>query len=66
MIFVRRVNGESMQPTLLQGQVVVCMTRGTYRVGDIIVALVDGREVVKRIIRDHGDTVWLVGDNVCF
>ncbi len=63
MIFVRRVNGESMPPTLLQGQVVVCMTRGTYRVGDIIVALVDGREVVKRIIRDHGDTVWLAGDN---
>ncbi|MGB3023313.1 MAG: S26 family signal peptidase [Candidatus Saccharimonadales bacterium] len=52
-----------MQPTLSQGQVVVCMTRGTYRVGDIIVALVGGREVVKRIIRDHGDTVWLAGDN---
>ncbi len=52
-----------MSPALRPGQTVVVIATRDVVVGDIVVAEVGGREVVKRVTRLHGDRVQLMGDN---
>lgn len=63
MIFFRRVVGGSMMPTLRHGQSVVFVSRRDYKIGEVVCAVVDSREVVKRIVRCDGQRVYLCGDN---
>lgn len=65
MIQLRRVVGASMNPTLGNGQIIVVSDLKTPRTGDIVVAVLGGREVVKRIKTIHDDwQVELIGDNL--
>ncbi len=60
---IRRVVGGSMLPTLNQGDIVVYWRRKP-RMGELVVAQVDGRDVVKRVVLVHPDSsVDLAGDN---
>lgn len=52
-----------MAPTLRSGQVVVCVSRADYAVGNIVVARVNDREVIKRVASVSGDAMYLTGDN---
>jgi phage repressor protein C with HTH and peptisase S24 domain len=64
MFFVRRVSGESMTPTLKSGQIVLCKKTKNYTKGQIVVSLVNGLEVVKRIGKIVDGTIYLsVDDN---
>lgn len=63
MIFVRRVTGDSMTPTLRSGQIVLCHQIRNFKKGQIVVAFVGGREVVKRIGKIEKGTVYLVVDD---
>lgn len=63
MIFFRRVVGDSMRPTLRPGQIVWASEIRTFRVGQVVIAFVEGREVIKRIIKLENGKVWLAGDN---
>jgi len=64
MIFLRKVVGKSMEPTLLEGRVIIATTFKTPKVGDVVVAVQNGREVVKRISKITNDwQVTLLGDN---
>lgn len=63
MIFIRRVSGKSMLPALKEGAYVVCRTKKLYRAGDVVVANINDREVVKRIAKIKNDTYYLLGDN---
>ncbi len=63
-MFIRRVLGASMAPSLVDGDVVVCVKKRHYNVGDIIVARVENREVIKRIHGKTQDKVYLLGDNL--
>lgn len=64
MIFFRRVIGSSMEPTLRQGQIVLCHQVRNFKKGQIVVAFVGGREVVKRISKIEEGTIFLsVDDN---
>jgi phage repressor protein C with HTH and peptisase S24 domain len=63
MIFLRRVTGESMLPTLRPGQIVICNEIRKFSVGQIVVAFVKGREVIKRIVEIDGATIYLGVDD---
>lgn len=63
MLFFRRISGASMMPRLHPGDIVFGTTRRIIRKGDIVVALVDGREVIKRVANISGSNVSLMGDN---
>lgn len=59
---MRRVVGKSMEPTLYEGDIVISRKKPIHK-GDIVLANINGREVVKRIYRIHGRTIELRGDN---
>lgn len=61
-MLVRRVVGRSMLPGLTEGTVVVGAKREPH-IGDIVVARIKGREVIKRVKTIEGSGVFLVGDN---
>lgn len=65
MILFRRIVGESMEPTLVEGDVVVALKK-TPKQGDIVIARVNGREVIKRITRYSPTHLHLQGDNTDF
>ena len=63
LIFIAQVEGESMEPTLHDGQQLVCV-RAPWDEGDIVVADVgESYLVVKRVVSRQGEEVRLVGDN---
>lgn len=58
-----RVNGESMEPTLYDGDlIVVNMDSTTPKDGVAYLVLYEGEPVVKRLVRDAG-AWWLASDN---
>lgn len=63
MIYFRRVVGNSMYPTLQHGQIVCVHQLRNFKEGQVVVAYVKGREVIKRITRISGNQVYLEGDN---
>ena len=55
-----RVNGDSMSPTLSDGQVLLASTHASeLRKDDIVVFQQEGRRCVKRIVAVSGDSVLL-------
>ncbi len=62
-IIIRRVVGHSMEPTLKQGKIVFATHLRSPREGDVVVADVDGRELIKRIKSVDENGYFLVGDN---
>lgn len=63
LLFVRQVVGDSMLPTLRSGAVVVGAAFLRPRIGDIVVASVGSREVIKRVTGVDDDKIVLQGDN---
>ena len=64
MIFFRRVVGDSMKPTLHNGQIVVAHHVRSFKPGQVVVAHVGIREVIKRISSvENNGRVYLEGDN---
>jgi Signal peptidase, peptidase S26 len=64
-LFVRRIVGESMVPTLLPRQLL--LATGFIRdltESDLIVILHDNLEKVKRVRQVRADAVFVVGDNL--
>ncbi len=63
MIFLRRVSGNSMSPTLKDGQLVICHQVRNFRPGQVVVAFVKGREVIKRIGKIDRGKIYLTVDD---
>jgi signal peptidase I len=63
---IRRVVGPSMQPTLSQGELVLGLRWRKARVGSIVIADVDGREIIKRVAKIGERGVYLLGDNLAY
>lgn len=61
-LFVRRVVGHSMKPTLNDGQVVLASGLVKPKVGDLVIARVEGLEVIKRVASIEAINVRLTGD----
>lgn len=58
---IRRVFGNSMEPTLKNGQIVIA-TNKKYKSGDVVVVKQESREVVKRLSINESK-ISLYGDN---
>ncbi len=52
-----------MDPTLKNGQTIIVSHSRSYGVGDVVVAYMDKREVIKRVTRIKEGKVYLEGDN---
>jgi nickel-type superoxide dismutase maturation protease len=61
---IRRVEGISMIPTLKPGTIVVAVKAKRLRVGNVVIAELDGRDVIKRIARIDDGMYHLLGDNL--
>jgi len=60
------VSGQSMVPTLVDGDALVAYPVRRVRPGDVVIARFRSRPdllVVKRAIRPYGDGWWIEGDN---
>jgi len=62
-LLVRRVHGNSMAPTLVDGQLVVGRQTRELQAGDVVIIIHNELEKIKRIERHEGDLVYLLGDN---
>jgi len=60
---VRQVQGDSMLPVLKAGQLVIGRQTRELRPGDVVIVSHDGLEKIKRIERQQGDLIYLLGDN---
>ncbi len=52
-----------MAPTLRAGQLVVGRQTRELRPGDVVIVSHNGLEKIKRIERQQGDLIYLLGDN---
>jgi len=52
-----------MMPTLKSGQTVWCHQYRNFKTGQVVVAFVGGREVIKRISKIDGHTIYLSVDD---
>jgi phage repressor protein C with HTH and peptisase S24 domain len=52
-----------MLPTLHQGEIVVAIKTKQVTGGDVVIAKLDNREVIKRVIGINNGAYYLVGDN---
>lgn len=58
------VEGESMQPAIADGSIVVFnRLEKTYEADDIVIAQADGQQIIKRIQSIDEEEVFLIGDN---
>jgi phage repressor protein C with HTH and peptisase S24 domain len=64
LVIFRRVDGNSMSPTLPHGTFVLGMKSRQYHDGDIVMARLAKREVIKRIKWVDEKRCYLVGDNL--
>jgi phage repressor protein C with HTH and peptisase S24 domain len=62
-MFLRRVVGDSMLPALSPGAIIVAVKARQVIVGDVVVAKLDSREVIKRVAGIDNDAYFLLGDN---
>lgn len=62
-IIVRRVVGHSMESTLKQGRIVLVTPLFGFKRGDVVVARIDKRDIIKRIVRINNGKITLAGDN---
>lgn len=52
-----------MEPVLKQGQLVVGRYTRELQPGDVVIVSHDGLEKIKRIEKQQGDLIYLLGDN---
>jgi len=63
MVTIRRIVGDSMRPTFSPGTIVLGLRFIRPRVGNIVVAEYDGREIIKRVAHIGSEGVYVLGDN---
>ena len=64
MLYIRRIVGESMHPTLLPGTVIIALrAKRLVRPGRVVVLKHNGIEKIKRLSKKLGQELFLEGDN---
>lgn len=64
MFLVRRVQGESMLPSLKAGQLVLAWRTKSYRPGDRVIVRHNGLEKLKRLHQLKDGQAFVQGDNL--
>jgi len=62
MLFLRRVTGHSMEPVLREGMVILAIRSKSIDEGDIVVASVNDKEVVKLAKKVNSKQSYLAGN----
>ncbi|MDX1766012.1 MAG: S24/S26 family peptidase [Candidatus Saccharimonadales bacterium] len=62
-LIVRQVAGRSMEPKIMPKQFILASGWLRPKVGSVVVAKADGREVIKRVTAIDGNQVIIEGDN---
>lgn len=62
-MLVRRIVGDSMRPGLRPGNIIIARRKQHIRIGDVVVARMGGREVIKRVCELGPKGFVLLGDN---
>jgi nickel-type superoxide dismutase maturation protease len=60
---IRQVQGDSMAPSLHAGQLVIGRQTRELQPGDVVIVSHEGLEKIKRIEKQQGDLIYLLGDN---
>src|SRR5258708_23643202 len=60
---IRQVEGGSMLPSLKAGQLVIGRQTCEVCPGDVVIVSHNGLEKIKRIKKQQGDLIYLLGDN---
>jgi signal peptidase I len=63
---VLQIYGTSMNPTLAEGQIVVCTRESAFERGDIIAFYVGNNLLVKRVIAGPGDQISIAQDGTVY
>jgi len=63
-LLIRQVKGTSMHPSYKEGDLLVISRIYNLQNGDVIIAKVDNREILKRVSGTKPDKIYLVGDNL--
>jgi hypothetical protein len=63
MLMIRRIVGPSMQPALPPGTIVLGVRWLRPRPGNIVIARVNDREIIKRVADIGARGVYVLGDN---
>ena len=61
--FGLRLHGDSMEPRMLDGDVVIVRQQDDAESGDVVIALVDGEDATCKRIRKYRDGIELVSNN---
>lgn len=60
---LRRVVGDSMKPTLREGQIVVAFKNKNIKLRSLVIVKTKDREIIKRVAKIKGQKVYVLGDN---
>ena len=63
---VLQISGNSMSPTLVEGQVVISLNGSSFQTGDIVAFYYDNKVLIKRVIANPGDWVDIDADGNVF
>lgn len=61
--FALRVRGESMTPTLMDGDIIIVRSQSEVRSGEIAVVTINGNEATCKEVQVSGDGLALIGHN---
>lgn len=62
--FALRISGKSMEPTIMDGDIVIVRQQPTVDSGDIAIVLVDGEDATAKEVKESPEGVTLIGHNV--
>ncbi len=61
--FALRIQGRSMEPTIMDGDTVIVRQQSSVDNGDIAIVLVDGEDATAKEIKGNADGITLIGHN---
>lgn len=62
--FALRISGKSMEPTIMDGDIVIVRQQPTVDSGDIAIVFVDGEDATVKEVKESPDGITLIGHNV--
>jgi len=62
--FALRIDGRSMEPTIMDGDIVIVRQQSTVDSGQIAIVLIDGEDATAKEVRESPEGITLVGHNV--
>lgn len=61
--FALRIQGRSMEPTIMDGDTVIVRQQSSVDNGEIAIVLVDGEDATAKEIKENADGITLIGHN---